>query len=261
MTGFESVTETPGVGASRQQLSMMLTRYRFAAELAAGQDVLEVACGSGIGLGYLAKKARRVVGGDIDPAVLRYAEQHYAARPSIELRQFGAETIPYDDASFDLVLLYEAIYYLDDVDAFVREARRVVRPGGALVIVTVNPEWSEFNPSPFSKHYLNAAEMRALLSRHGFTPQLLGAFTSGRSAVGAIVGIIRRIAVKLHLIPKTMKGKQLLKRLFMGPLLPLPQEIDDAHGDYVPPQPLDERQLAATKVLYAVGRAPVAVGS
>ena len=51
---YSIITEIPGIDASQEQLSMLLTRYHVAAERAEGMDLLEVACGAGIGLEYLA---------------------------------------------------------------------------------------------------------------------------------------------------------------------------------------------------------------
>lgn len=62
---YTSVTEITGCNVTSEQLQRMYARYRFASELCDDKEVLEVACGSGQGLGYLAKKAKRVVGGDI----------------------------------------------------------------------------------------------------------------------------------------------------------------------------------------------------
>jgi len=57
---YTTVTEMPGLKASREQLAMLYTRYAFAAKFCDGKDVLEVGCGAGQGLGYLATKARKV---------------------------------------------------------------------------------------------------------------------------------------------------------------------------------------------------------
>ncbi len=70
---FGSVTELPGMGATKEQLSMLHTRYRMAAELAEGKDVLELACGPGFGLGALEANSRRVVGGDFDQNMVEIA--------------------------------------------------------------------------------------------------------------------------------------------------------------------------------------------
>jgi len=124
-SSFATVTELPGHGATREQLSMMHTRYRMAAELSKDKDLLELACGPGVALGYLGKNARRVVGGDFDADLVGAAAEHYGTR--YEVHQMDAQELPFDDSSFDVILLLEAIYYLPDAEAFVAEARRVLQ--------------------------------------------------------------------------------------------------------------------------------------
>src|SRR5688500_5156333 len=82
-SSFVTVTELPGSRASKEQRDMAVTRYRLAAELAEGRDVLEVACGSGMGLGMLAQRARSVIGGDFDPALVEVARRQYGERVDV----------------------------------------------------------------------------------------------------------------------------------------------------------------------------------
>src|SRR4030042_1503265 len=121
-TSFVNVTEVPGLKASEEQLSRIYNRYRFASEYCNQKDVLEVACGAGLGLGYLSKFAKRVVGGDIDENNLRFAKEHYQSKENIEIKFLDAHNLPFEDKSFDVVILYEAIYYLEHPERFVEEA-------------------------------------------------------------------------------------------------------------------------------------------
>ena len=57
---YSSVTETPGEKITREAASMVMTRYHLGARVGEGKSVLEVACGSGQGLGYMASRARWV---------------------------------------------------------------------------------------------------------------------------------------------------------------------------------------------------------
>lgn len=240
---------------------MAMTRYRLAADLGAGKEVLEVACGSGMGLGYLARRASRVVGGDFDPSLVKVAQAQYGER--LPVQQMDAQQLPFPDNSFDLVMLLEAIYYLPEAEAFVREARRVLRAGGTLYLCSANREWPEFNPSPFSVRYYSLKELGELLSRAGFVPELLTGFpTSQGGWKSKVIGLVRQIAVRLHLIPDTMEGKEALKRLFYGKLEPLPSEMTDDIGEFHPPVPYSSPEpVTGWKVLYAIGRLPDAAGS
>lgn len=253
---FTTITETPGVGASREQLSMLYTRYRFAASFCKGKEVLEVACGAGQGLGYLARVAEWVVGGDIDETNLRFAAERHRERPNVEVRKMDAHQLPFEEKRFDAVLLYEAIYYLERPEAFLKECRRVLRKEGVLLICTVNKEWPDFNPSPFSARYFSSRELSELLKAHRFDVDFYGAFPVKKgSRKEEIVSMLKRTAVALHLMPKTMKGKEGLKRLFFGPLTPLPCEVQEGMAPYADPISIEAAgPNGGYKVLYAVGR-------
>lgn len=235
---------------------MLYTRYRFAAPLCEGKDILEVACGAGMGLGYLARFARRVAGGDIDEQNLRLAIEHYRGRSNIEVRKMDAHRLPFEDGSFDVVLLYEAIYYLEHPERFLEECRRVLREKGAVLICSVNKEWPDFNPSPFSTRYYSAGEISEMLERHHFKVDLYGGFPAEKESVkSAAVSLLKRTAVTLRLIPKTMKGKEFLKRVFFGRLVSLPPEVVEGMAGEASLSPIsNDSPISGYKVIYAVAR-------
>ncbi len=249
---YSGVTEVPGNQLTGEALSMMWTRYAYAASRSRGKDVLEIACGAGQGLGYLAASARLAVGGDYSHELLTVARSHYGAR--IPLVRFDAQALPFRGETFDVAILYEALYYLNDPDQFMRECRRVLRSGGILMLCTANREWLDFNPSPHSVRYLSAAELRQILTRHGFNAELQAAFPVDRkSARDRTVSLIKRSAVALHLIPKTMKGKAFLKRVFLGRLVTMPAELTAGMAERAVLAPITSDQTPGFKVIYAVG--------
>ena len=145
---YTGVTETPGTLVSREAASMALSRYEMVRRLAAGQRVLEVACGSGQGLRYVGRDARWVVGGDITHGLLAKAQSHY--RGAVPLVLFDAHELPFAGASFDVVQIHEAIYYMARPRRVFEECRRVLRREGVLDQSTINPAWADFNPSPYA---------------------------------------------------------------------------------------------------------------
>lgn len=251
---YTEVTEATGSRVIREALSMLYTRYKTAAAFCEGKAVLEVACGSGQGLGYLAAKARRVVGGDCTETLLGLARRHYGGR--VPLVRLDAHALPFRDHSFDIVILYEAIYYLTRPDKFLDECCRVLRDQGVVLICTVNKEWSEFNPSPLSVRYFGARELAELLGQQGFSFELYGGFPVSRESLkDRVVSLLKRLAVRLHFIPKTMKGKEALKKLFFGRLTPIPPEVTDGMAELSPLVPINGNcVISEYKVLYAIGR-------
>jgi SAM-dependent methyltransferase len=252
---FSTVTEQPEQGATRLQLAMLSTRYAWAAGHAADKDVAEIACGAGLGLGWIARRARSVEAGDLNGANCRRAQETYAGRANVRIRLMDALDLPFPDASLDLALLFEAIYYLPVADKFFQEAQRVLRPGGMLLISTVNREWSGFNPSPFHTRYFSAAELTDALARHGFRAHVRAGFAERRGVSGWLVGELRRAAVAARLIPHTMAGKAFLKRLFYGPLEQIPRELEPARDTSGPFSEIGPgTDLSRYRALYAEAR-------
>src|SRR4030042_760930 len=154
----------------------------------------------------------------------------------------------------DVAILYEAIYYLPQPEKFFYETRRVLRENGVLLIATVNKDWPEFNPSPFSTRYFSVPELEGLLKENGFKVEIYGAFSVlPNGAKEKIIAEIRKKTVALHLIPKTMKGKEFLKKIFYGQLLPLKEEIEEEACEYSPVIPIPSHiPNQEYKVIYAV---------
>ena len=186
MEDYTTVTELPGQRATREELERLYHRYKFASKFCEDKDVLEVACGAGQGLGYLEKFANKVVGGDIDENNLRFAISHYEGRQNIEVKTLDAHQLPFEDKSFDVVILYEAIYYLPKPEEFLAESHRVLREGGVLLIATVNKDLYDFNPSPHTYKYYGVAELNELFARHGFETEFFGDTRVGINIVALI---------------------------------------------------------------------------
>ncbi len=99
-------------------------------------DALEVGCGTGFFLLNLAQAGVLERGHvtDISPGMVEVAKRN-AARLGMEVegRIADAESIPYDDDSFDLVVGHAVLHHIPDVDLALREVLRVLRPGGRFV--------------------------------------------------------------------------------------------------------------------------------
>lgn len=248
-----SVTELTGEKVTREQVERLYHRYYWAGEYCLGKDVLEVACGNGQGLGYLATKASSLVAGDIEEKLIQRVEKHYGSRISINL--MDAQKLPLDENSLDVVILFEAIYYLPDPKKFMTECARVLRKGGQLLIVTTNKDLFDFNPSPFSHKYFGVVELADLMKQHHFIPSVFGYWPISKSSVlQKALRPIKKIAVALGLVPKTMEGKKMLKRLIFGKLVTMPVEIESGMIEYSQPEPISQEVLTSEyNVIYCSG--------
>jgi len=112
-----------------------LARYRFAAQFASGRRVLDAACGEGYGTEMLrAAGALEAIGVDLDAGAVAHARARY----ELDVREADVGALPFDDASFDLVVSFETIEHVADGARVIAEFRRVLRADGLLVVSTPN---------------------------------------------------------------------------------------------------------------------------
>jgi ubiquinone/menaquinone biosynthesis C-methylase UbiE len=103
-----------------------------------GKRVLDVGCGRGEVLLACAAAGAGVAGIDYSPAAVRISLQTLSEVAGAEIVQGDVTTLPWPDASFDAVLSGDVIEHLvpEDAEAMLKEAHRVLRPGGKLVLHT-----------------------------------------------------------------------------------------------------------------------------
>ena len=108
-------------------------------DLRPGHDVLDVACGRGMSTFMIHQRAGsgRVVGVDFLPENIRAAHTLFAGYSNLSYRQGDAGNLDFADASFDRIHCLEAAFHFPDKPQFLRECRRVLRPGGRLVLVDI----------------------------------------------------------------------------------------------------------------------------
>jgi SAM-dependent methyltransferase len=255
---FEDLTETTGIPLSAEGADMMATRYAVAAGLAAGLRVLELGCGAGQGLGLIGREAGSVVGADYSLPLLRSGRAHYGTR--VPFVRLSADALPFRSAAFDLVLFFEASYYVPDMARSFREIARVLAPVGTVLFVNANPERPDFIQSPHSVHYHSADEFRAALAPLGFTVEARGAFpveapggARSHGPLAPILSLARRALEALGLVPKTLRGRARVKRLIYGKLREVPAELGGGFGAVAPLDPLPAGPARGYKVIYVSG--------
>lgn len=126
--------------------------------------VLDIGCGAGNMIHHLSRYGR-VLGVDNNPRPLAVAQQR-----GYDVRLGGAEALPVDADSFDLVALLDTVEHCEDDTAVLRECGRACAPGGYLVVTTpaLMLLWS--HNDELNRHYrrYSAPELRQKLADAGF---------------------------------------------------------------------------------------------
>ncbi|BBZ61300.1 class I SAM-dependent methyltransferase [Mycolicibacterium monacense] len=165
---------------------------RLAADVAAvsaDDRVVDVGCGPGTAARLAARRGARVTGVDPSDAMLRVARAVTRRRTSVTWVRGGAEALPVPDASATVVWALATVHHWPDVGAALTEIRRVLSPGGRLLVVErqVQP-----GATGFASHGWTAqqAETFAALCRSaGLTDVGVTGRGRGRRAVWTVRGV------------------------------------------------------------------------
>lgn len=111
------------------------------ARVRAGQRVLDVGCGTGVVALTAARKGAQVCALDLSPVLIEHGKRHAAlAGVDIQFKEGDIEALPYEDASFDIVLSQFGHMFAPRPDVAVSEMLRVLKPGGTIAFSTWPPE-------------------------------------------------------------------------------------------------------------------------
>ncbi|MEA5569986.1 class I SAM-dependent methyltransferase [Calothrix sp. UHCC 0171] len=154
-----------------------LHRYAMCLQFVTGKSVLDIAAGEGYGSALLAKVAEFVVGVDIDSESVEYAKLKYSSYENLNFLVGSCESVPLADHSVDVVTSFETIEHHDKHEEMMQEIKRVLKPGGLLILSSPNRlvHTDEANHSnPFHVKELYYSELVDLLNRYFNYYQIYG---------------------------------------------------------------------------------------
>lgn len=205
-------------------------RYRAASRLCAGKLVLDAASGEGYGSDILRAAGAKVVGVEIDLATVEASRLRY---PGVDFVQGDVARLPFPDAHFDVITSFETLEHIPDPQSCLNEFRRVLKPGGVLIIST--PDKTIYNrylaePNPFHLHELERQEFRQALEQRFRNVALYGqrvVFGSLlTSALGGRLDTARRVSDGTIAEQDSFDGAMYLVALCSDGALPdLPQSL------------------------------------
>jgi len=161
--------------AYRSIIASVIARYKFASDLAKGKTVLDIGCGTGIGLDLLAESADVVVGTDYSEETVEYArENNYKA--NLTFKVMDCRDLKFNDGEFDLVTSFNLIEHIHGQEKFIQEVKRVLKPNGIFICST--PNTNIFNPGGqyyhFHVHEFTLSELKTLLEKYFNEVQIFG---------------------------------------------------------------------------------------
>ena len=228
VTDYTHITELAGDEVSREQVQRISNRYNWARRYCEGRDVLEVACGTGQGAGYLQRHSASYVAADYSWPMVRDVARYYDDR--IVVFRADACALPVRDDAFDVIIAFEAVYYFQNLSVFIAECARVIREGGVVLIATANKDLWDFNPSPHSVGYYGVKELGEAFGAAGFDCKFYGDFRVDRvSLVQRMTRPLKWLAVQLGIMPRSNESKKWLKKLIFGGLVEMPRELSERH--------------------------------
>ena len=219
-------TEWPGDDIPFLDLHFISTRYRRALRLCNKKDVLEIGVGSSIGKAEMHNLTKSYSGIDLSSKNIKRVSED-CLNLELSFFQGNAENMPFEDNSFDTVIALAMVYYLD-TKIFLKEVKRVLRPGGKLFFCTSNKEVPGFIKAPGSLEYLNINEWNEELSLAGFGVNFEGAFP--KKSFFSLDIRAKLIQFLKFLIIQILKQPNLwiaLRNYSKGSLVKIPSKLSD----------------------------------
>lgn len=158
-------TDNAKMVRSHRERYHLIRRY-----LKPNDRVLDCATGTGYGAALLAKHCGSVDGVDLSDVAIKFARDNYHAK-NLRFQVGSAYQLPFADSTFDVFCSIETIEHVDKPDQLVKEAIRVLKPGGLFIVSTPNRVISNLKSqerpaNPFHLFEWSFLEMRDFLARH-----------------------------------------------------------------------------------------------
>ena len=143
------------IGYIRDRICARLGRDPLGDRPLAGLSAVDIGCGGGLLCEPLARLGATVTGIDLTPASIEVAADHARATGlAIHYRVAAAERLLAEARRFELVCAMEVVEHVPDQAAFLRDCAALVRPGGGLVLATLNRTFRAFALGIVAAEYL-----------------------------------------------------------------------------------------------------------
>jgi SAM-dependent methyltransferase len=132
-------------------------------------DVLDVGSGDGAAAGYIAPYCRSLTCIDTNPRMVEAAQERLGRHDHVRIEAADVHDLPFRPASFDAILLFHTLTYAERPQRALEECARVLRPGGRIVVLTLDAHDQREITVPYGERHpgLSPRALKGLLTRAG----------------------------------------------------------------------------------------------
>jgi ubiquinone/menaquinone biosynthesis C-methylase UbiE len=137
--------------------------YEYARDFVKGKNTADIGCADGYGTQYLADYTQSTVGVDYSESTIADARQKHAAKTNLTFKSSSVPPLPIESESMDVITAFQFIEHIEPRLEFIKEAYRVLKPGGVFICTTPNAKMS-LARNPFHVHEYTFDEMQKEMS-------------------------------------------------------------------------------------------------
>ncbi len=191
------------------------SRFNFASRFVSGKNIIDCACGSGVGTNVFSKSGANWISAfDISEKAIQEATEKYKNQ-NMTFQLSSALNLPIQDETTDLYISLETIEHLKEDDIFLREAKRVLKINGIFICSTPNRRVTnpgkKIGDKPCNKFHIREyaiEEFEFLLKKYFSKVEIYGQNPSFKFKVGLLNAIGKitpmNISVRLHQLIKLL---------------------------------------------------------
>lgn len=184
----------------REYIKVTTNKLAALANIAPGGSVLDLGCGTGellLKLGQAYPNVGHLAGIDASEDMLKLAKAKLTAFKTVNLQLGTLEKLPYHDEHFDLIVSSGVIHYVQDIDSMAKEAFRVLKPQGRILLIDMASESLFTKISSFFRRVVDPGTVRyysmnsgsEILHSQGFEIQSAEFFKAGHFGLYLIAGL------------------------------------------------------------------------
>lgn len=250
-------TEKQGSLVSMVQLRRLVQRYNFVRDWLTGSSVVEVGCGSGIGVQFFTREGFQAEGVDVSKANVDHGLKSGLESGQLFHGTFEEWIATYAErVKVDNVVALECLYYMN-IERFFAMCNQIITEGGRVIVCFANPEYPSFVAGPGVLETVTKARITDLASKYNFQIHWFsgGCGISGSSTItDKLLLFIKRCMRRLGISGGGLGFKAIFRPIFQGKLKKLDADLNKYNSTLVvaKPQKFSLECTTSAEILFAV---------